>query len=70
MTRSAHNDAVIPSENCKFIELIHKIPPRSDVSGYEYSKSENGEGVHGLRSSIRPVSVCADSCASASRSFY
>lgn len=43
---SARHNSVFPGEDSKFIKLSNKIPPRSNVAGYEDRESENGEGVH------------------------
>jgi hypothetical protein len=42
----AYDDSVIPGEDGKLIKSSNKIPPRSDVAGYEDRKCEDREGVH------------------------
>lgn len=43
---ATHNDSVIPSKDCKFIQSSNQIPPSGDISGYEDTKGEDREGVH------------------------
>jgi hypothetical protein len=47
--RRVYHNPVVPGKDCKLIKSSYQIPPRSDVSGYEDGKSEDGEGVHESR---------------------
>ena len=40
-----YNNSVVPGKDGKFIKSSNKIPPRSDVAGYE-DRESYGEGVH------------------------
>jgi hypothetical protein len=42
----SYHNSVIPGKYCKVIKSSNKVPPRSDVAGYEDPKGENREGVH------------------------
>lgn len=41
VSNGTHNDSVIPGEYGQFIQSSNKIPPRSDVAGYEDRKGED-----------------------------
>ena len=43
---NSYHNSVIPGKYCKVIKSSNKVPPRSDVAGYEDPKGENREGVH------------------------
>jgi len=46
-------DSVVPSKDCKLIQLSNEIPTRGDVSGGEDTDCKDGERVHELALGVR-----------------